>query len=187
MSGNLWLAIWDTSAWNFWVKFGHRTPWDILGPILAIFEICPLLTAPGPFKWFSENGHLQKIEIRKWVPSENLEDILKMVGRYPFLDLIWGWQMTRLQDRLFWGGGGCNTLKWPQWAVKSQGMIFFYHCGAVKEYLGLIYGIKNKSRWPVLDFWILIAGPCHRPLSANFSYVIIMAWHRADAIGNFGP
>ena len=23
------LAIWDTSFWNFWVKFGHNGPWDI--------------------------------------------------------------------------------------------------------------------------------------------------------------
>ena len=23
------LAIWDTSAWTFWLKFGHKGPWDI--------------------------------------------------------------------------------------------------------------------------------------------------------------
>ena len=28
----------------------------ILGPILVIFEICQLLTIPGPFEYFSENG-----------------------------------------------------------------------------------------------------------------------------------
>ena len=27
--GKLWLAIWDTSFWTFWVKFGHKGPWDI--------------------------------------------------------------------------------------------------------------------------------------------------------------
>ena len=25
----LWLAIWDTSFWTFWLKFGHKGPWDI--------------------------------------------------------------------------------------------------------------------------------------------------------------
>ena len=27
--GKLRLAIWDTSFWTFWVKFGHNGPWDI--------------------------------------------------------------------------------------------------------------------------------------------------------------
>ena len=27
--GKLWLAIWDTSFWTFWHKFGHKGPWDI--------------------------------------------------------------------------------------------------------------------------------------------------------------
>ena len=27
--GKLQLAIWDTSFWTFWLKFGHKTPWDI--------------------------------------------------------------------------------------------------------------------------------------------------------------
>ena len=26
---NLRLAIWDTSFWTFWLKFGHKGPWDI--------------------------------------------------------------------------------------------------------------------------------------------------------------
>ena len=26
---NLWLAIWDNSFWTFWLKFGHKGPWDI--------------------------------------------------------------------------------------------------------------------------------------------------------------
>ena len=27
--GNFFLAIWDTSHWNFFVKFGLKTPYDI--------------------------------------------------------------------------------------------------------------------------------------------------------------
>ena len=58
----LWLAIWDTSFWTFWLKFGHKGPWDILGPILVIFKICQFLTIPGPFEYISENGWSQKIK-----------------------------------------------------------------------------------------------------------------------------
>ena len=34
---NLRLAIWDTSFWNFFVKFGHRTPQDICQDLLWPF------------------------------------------------------------------------------------------------------------------------------------------------------
>ena len=27
--GKLQLAIWDTSFWTFWLKFGHKGPWNI--------------------------------------------------------------------------------------------------------------------------------------------------------------
>ena len=29
MCGELRLAIWDTSFWTFWLKFGHKGPLDI--------------------------------------------------------------------------------------------------------------------------------------------------------------
>ena len=29
---------------------------------MAIFDICPFLTTPGPFEYFSENGYFQKIK-----------------------------------------------------------------------------------------------------------------------------
>ena len=29
---------------------------------MAIFDMCPFLTAPGPFEYFSENGCFQKIK-----------------------------------------------------------------------------------------------------------------------------
>ena len=32
------------------------------GPIMAIFDICLFLTAPGLFEYFSENGFFQKIK-----------------------------------------------------------------------------------------------------------------------------
>ena len=58
----LWLAIWDTSFWNFLVKFGHNGPilGHILGPILVISDICHFLTIPGPFEYFQKMGALRK-------------------------------------------------------------------------------------------------------------------------------
>ena len=44
------------------------------GPIMAIFDICPFLMAPGPFEYFSENGCFQKIK-----------DILITVRRVPHI------------------------------------------------------------------------------------------------------
>ena len=58
------LAIWDTSFWTFWVKFGHEeTLRHILGPILVIIEICQFLMIPWPFEYFSKNGWSQKIKV----------------------------------------------------------------------------------------------------------------------------
>ena len=50
--GKFRLTIWDTSFWNFLVKFGHN------GPILVIFDICHFLMIPGLFEYFSEDGCL---------------------------------------------------------------------------------------------------------------------------------
>ena len=51
-------SIWDTSFWTFWTWWTLR---HILGPILAIFNICHFMTIPGSFEDFSENGCAQKI------------------------------------------------------------------------------------------------------------------------------
>ena len=62
MCGKLQLAIWDTSFLDFLAQIWTQgTLRHILGPFLAIFEICQFLTIPGPFEYFSENGWLQKI------------------------------------------------------------------------------------------------------------------------------
>ena len=64
MHSKLRLAIWDTSFWTFWLKFGQQgTLRHILWPILVIFEICQFLTISGPFEYFSENGWSQKIKV----------------------------------------------------------------------------------------------------------------------------
>ena len=59
--GKLRLAIWDTSFWTFWLKFGHKGPLrHILGPILVIFEIWQFLTILGPFEYFSKKSFLDE-------------------------------------------------------------------------------------------------------------------------------
>ena len=58
------LAIWDTSFWTFFAQIWTQgTLRHMLGPILVIFEICQILTIPGPFEYFSENGWSQKIKV----------------------------------------------------------------------------------------------------------------------------
>ena len=37
VTGNLFSAIWDTSHWNFFVKFGYKTPYDISGTCFGQF------------------------------------------------------------------------------------------------------------------------------------------------------
>ena len=63
------------------------------GPIMAIFDICPFLMAPGLFEYFSENRCLKKIK-----------DILITVH----LDLIFGFGIRWADDGAtrwanFWG------------------------------------------------------------------------------------
>ena len=59
---------------QIWIQDTLR---HIPGPIMANFDICPFLTAPGQSEYFSENGCLQKIK-----------DILKLLC----WDLhIWNW------------------------------------------------------------------------------------------------
>ena len=46
---NFFLAIWDTSHWNLFVKF-RLNLWHLLGPFLVNFDICQFLVTPGPFE-----------------------------------------------------------------------------------------------------------------------------------------
>ena len=42
---------------QIWTQWTLR---HILGPILAIFDICHFLTIPGPFEYFQKMGALRK-------------------------------------------------------------------------------------------------------------------------------
>ena len=58
MIGNLGHFLLDF-FYQIWTQDTLR---HLSGPIMAIFDICPFLTAPGPFEYFSENGCFQKIK-----------------------------------------------------------------------------------------------------------------------------
>ena len=68
---------------------------------MAIFDICPFLTAPGPFKYFSENGCLQKIKyisIMVWrVPHIQFLAKVSLNVLEPFGDLL---ELRMLQKQL---------------------------------------------------------------------------------------
>ena len=60
----------------------------ILGPILVIFDICHFLTIPGPFEYFLANAFSQKIKV-----------FTTRSDHYPFIGLVLGGQVTRLNLR----------------------------------------------------------------------------------------
>ena len=76
----------------------------------------------------------------------------------------------------------CNVLKLPQEAIKSQ--FNFLTIVESESATGVPQGALDYLCW-ILEY--LIAGPCHRPLSAIFSYVKNPDLSVAEAIGNFGP
>ena len=58
------LAIWDTSHWNFFVKFGLRTAWDISYDILLSFlKFINFLWLQGRLSILAKIGCLQKIKV----------------------------------------------------------------------------------------------------------------------------
>ena len=61
MNGKLRLAIWDTSFWTFWVKFGHNGPWDT--SLDLFWSFWTYVT------FWRFQGHLSIF--KKWVLSEN--------------------------------------------------------------------------------------------------------------------
>ena len=60
---SLW-AIWDTSHWNFFVKFGLRTAWDISYDILlSLLKFVNFWRLQGRLSILAKIGCLQKIEV----------------------------------------------------------------------------------------------------------------------------
>ena len=58
------LAIWDTSHWNFFVKFGLRTAWDISYDILlSLLKFVNFWRLQGHLSILAKIGCLQKIKV----------------------------------------------------------------------------------------------------------------------------
>ena len=58
------LAIWDTSHWNFFVKFGLRTAWDISYDILlSLLKFVNFWRLQGRLSILAKIGCLQKIKV----------------------------------------------------------------------------------------------------------------------------
>ena len=98
----------------------------LLWHLVVTFEICQLLTTPGPFEYFGQN----------WVSSEN-QSFLDEGAMGLWCDLgVLSSQITRLYDGTIFGGG-CDTLKGVLWAVKkteTEKLHFSAHLWWLKGY-----------------------------------------------------
>ena len=63
MYGKLWLTIWDTSFWTFWVKFRHKGPWDIYWSFLKYVTFWQF---QGHLSTFQKMGDLKKSKFSWW-------------------------------------------------------------------------------------------------------------------------
>ena len=64
MTGNLLSAIWDTSHWNFFLKFGLKTAWDISYDILwSILTYVKFWRLQGRLSTFAKIWGPQKIKV----------------------------------------------------------------------------------------------------------------------------
>ena len=124
--GNLLSAIWDTSHWNIFVKFGLKTAWhisyDILWSLLTYVNFWQL---QGRLSTFAKIRGPQKIKV--FSMKERL-----------VVDEAWGLggQITRLHDgTIFWG---CNTLKGCQGPSQKKGI-----------FQDIYDGLKGTQNWPI--------------------------------------
>ena len=103
------LAIWDTSHWNFFVKFGLRTAWDISYDILlSLLKFVNFWWLQGRLSILAKIGCLQKI---KSFLDEGVTGLRCDLG-------VLGSQITRLYDGTIFGGG-VMQVKGVSWAVKK--------------------------------------------------------------------
>ena len=89
------LAIWDTSHWNFFVKFGLKTAWDISYDILlSLLKFVNFWRLQGHLSILAKIGCLQKIKVFS-------------MKEWRGFDVTWGVlgsQITRLYDGTIFGG-----------------------------------------------------------------------------------
>ena len=86
MCGKLRLAIWDTSFWTFWLKFGHKAPWDISWDLFWSFlKYVNFWRFQGCLSTFQKMGGLRKSKFSRWRSDH-----------YPLISLVLGGEVPRL-------------------------------------------------------------------------------------------
>ena len=120
------LAIWDTSHWNVFVKFGLRTAWDISYDILlSLLKFVNFWRLQGHLSILAKIGCLQKIKV------------FSMKERRGF-NVTWGVlgsQITRLYDgTILWGGVmHLRGSRGPSKKLKLKNYIFRHICTGLKD------------------------------------------------------
>ena len=92
-------AIWDTSHWNFFVKFGLRTAWDISYDILlSLLKFVNFWQLQGRLSILAKIGCLQKIKVFLMKERRGFNATWGVLGS----------QITRLYDGTIFGGVRCT-------------------------------------------------------------------------------
>ena len=150
MSGHLLLAIWGTSHWNFFVKFGLKTAWDISYDILwLILKYVNFWLLQGHSSTLGKILGLQKINFFSMKERQGFDEALGVLGG----------QVPGLYGGIIFGG------MWHTWgsgrALKMK-VSFFDTFATPKRVLGIDWFdqesvhscVLGYSTYPGLDFWI---------------------------------
>ena len=132
MSGNLLSAIWDTSHWNFFVKFGLKTAWhmsyDILWSLLTYVNFWQL---QGHLSTFAKIRALQKIKV--FLMKER--SVVDELGGFRWADSWATWW--------YYFFGGATHLRGAGGSRKKN-RHFSGHLRWLKGYSELIHWTKNQ-------------------------------------------
>ena len=119
---NLFLAIWDTSHWIFFVKFGLKTAWDISYDIFwQLLTYVNFWKLQGHSSIFGKIGCLHKINffsMKEWQGSDKAWRVL-------------GGQVPRLYGSTILGGRGVTHLGGSAGHWKER-FCFWHICDSLK-------------------------------------------------------
>ena len=133
MCGNLLSAIWDTSHWTFFFKFGLKTAWDIsydiLWPILKYVNFWQL---QGHSSNLSKKDAFRKLIFSWWRSN----------GASMRLGGVIGGQIPRLYGGAIFGG---VWHTWGiQWGIEFKSSIFLTHLRQLRGYSAFTDLVKNQ-------------------------------------------
>ena len=110
MRGNLLSAIWDTSHWNFFVKFGLKTAWHIAYDILwSLLTYVNFWRLQGHLSTFAKIRGPQKIKVSRW----RSDQWSMRLGGFRWADnwATWWYHFLGGATHLRGGGGCCKKKK----------------------------------------------------------------------------